>query len=207
MAGLGVGSTLMPLSSGRLFRAVIVALALAPLSGCAASTTERRGLPPLQTVAGVDLRRYTGTWYEIASFPQSFQRGCTATTATYTLRPDGQIDVANRCRLGSLTGEEKDAEGRARPADPTSSAKLEVSFFRPFWGAYWVIDLAPDYSFAVVGHPSRDYLWILARAPVMAPDTYAGILQRLQAQGYELDRLQRTLQVPGESPKQAGVAP
>jgi len=197
----------MRLSPGPFLRVAALALPLAALSGCAASTTERRGLPPLQTVAAVDLGRYAGTWYEIASFPQSFQRGCTATTATYSPRADGEIDVVNRCRLGSLTGREKDAEGRARPADAGNSAKLEVSFFRPFWGAYWVIDLAPDYSFAVVGHPSRDYLWILARAPAMAPDTYAGILQRLQAKGYEIDRLQRTLQVPGASPIQASVAP
>ena len=77
--------------------------ALLSLAACATSTTERLRLPPLQTVARVDLERYLGTWYEIASFPQSFQRGCTATTATYTLRTDGEIDVLNRCRKGRST--------------------------------------------------------------------------------------------------------
>jgi len=168
-------------------------------SGCATSTTERLRLPPLQTVAHVDLSRYVGAWYEIANFPQSFQRGCTATTATYTLRDDGEIDVLNSCRKGSLDGEEKSAHGRARVVDRATNAKLEVSFFRPFWGDYWVIDLADDYSYAVVGHPGRDYLWILARTPTMAEATFQGIVERLKLHGYETSRLVRTLQVRGPS--------
>lgn len=163
-------------------------------TGCATSTAERLRLPPLETVPHVDLGRYVGTWYEIAAFPQSFQRGCTATTATYTLRGDGDIDVVNRCRKDALDGPEKTAKGRARVVDEATNAKLRVSFFRPFWGDYWIIDLADDYSYAVVGHPGRDYLWILARTPTMADATYQSILARLQAQGYETSRLVRTLQ-------------
>ena len=165
-------------------------------TGCATPTTERLHLPPLETVAHVDLSRYVGTWHEIASFPQSFQRDCTATTATYTLRADGDIDVLNRCHKGSLQGKEKSALGRARIVDRSTNAKLEVSFFRPFWGDYWIIDLADDYSYAVVGHPGRDYLWILSRTPTLPEETYQRILTRLQAQGYELSRLVRTLQAP-----------
>ncbi len=97
-------------------------------------------------------------------------------------------------RLGTPTGEEKVAEGRARVVDPVSNAKLEVSFFRPFWGDYWIIDLAPDYSFAVVGHPGRDYLWILSRTPTLDEAVYAAILDRLKARGYEIARLDRTVQ-------------
>lgn len=171
-------------------------------AGCVASATERLGLPPLETVAKVDLSRYLGTWYEIASFPQSFQKGCTGTTATYTLREDGDIDVLNRCRKGSLEGEEDTAQGRARVVDRATNAKLEVSFFRPFWGDYWIIQLAEDYSYAVVGHPGRDYLWILSRTPTMPAEIVEGIEARLQAQGYEIARLQRTLQ-PQAAP--AGV--
>lgn len=163
-------------------------------AGCASTTTERLHLPALETVAHVDLGRYLGTWYEIASFPQSFQRGCTGTTATYTLRDDGELDVMNRCRLGSLDGKEKVALGRARLVDRATNAKLEVSFFRPFWGPYWIIGLAQDYSYAVVGHPGRDYLWILSRTPTMSEATYQTIVTRLQAQGYETSRLVRTLQ-------------
>jgi len=162
--------------------------------GCASTTTERLSLSPLQTVAHVDLATYLGTWHEIASFPQSFQRGCTATTATYTLRDDGELTVLNRCRLGSPDGEEKVVSGRARVVDRATNAKLEVSFFRPFWAPYWVIDLAPDYSYAVVGHPSRDYLWILSRTSKMADVTYQTIVARLRAQGYDTTRLVRTLQ-------------
>ncbi len=161
--------------------------------GCA-STTTRMHLPTLETVPHVDLARYLGTWYEIASFPQRFERGCTATTATYSLRDDGQLDVVNRCRLGSPQGKLKEAHGRARIVDRATNAKLEVSFFRPFWGAYWIIDLAPDYAYAVVGHPGRDYLWILSRTPTMSDDIYRRILARLQSQGYETSRLARTIQ-------------
>lgn len=176
-------------------RAVGAMAVLAVAAGCATSTTVRLGLPPLQTVAKVDLPRYLGTWYEIASFPQSFQRGCTATTANYVLRDDGDVDVLNRCRKDSLDGEQKSSLGRARVVDRTTNAKLEVSFFRPYWGDYWVIDLADDYSHAVVGHPSRDYLWVLSRSPTMAEATYQSIVTRLEAQGYELSKLVRTLQV------------
>lgn len=172
------------------------------VSACATSTTERLGLPPLQTVAKVDLSRYIGTWFEIASYPQKFQEGCTGTTATYTLRDDGEIGVANRCRKGSLQGEEDSAEGRARVVDETTNAKLEVTFFWPFWGDYWIIDLGKNYEYAVVGHPGRDYLWILSRTPTMDDSVYKGILDRLQAKGYPLDRLQRTLQ-RAESPMTA----
>jgi len=169
-------------------------VAFVALSGCATSTTDRLHLQPLQTVKSVNLPRYVGTWYEIASFPQSFQRGCTGTTATYTVRPDGDIDVLNRCRKDSLAGEEKTALGRARVVDRTTNAKLKVSFFRPFWGDYWVIDLADDYSYAVVGHPGRDYLWILSRTSTMDETTYQSIVARLRSLGYETFRLVRTLQ-------------
>lgn len=177
-------------------------------AGCATTTTERLILPQLETVAHVDLARYLGTWYEIANFPQSFQRGCTGTTATYSLRADGDIDVLNRCRVDSLDGKEKSSLGRARVVDSSTNAKLEVSFFRPFWGDYWIINLADDYSYAVVGHPGRDYLWILARAPTMPHDTYQTIVDRLQAQGYEVARLVPTLQVaPAEPVGRPEIAP
>ena len=167
------------------------------LSGCATTTTNRLQLPELRTVAHVDLNHYVGTWYDIASFPQRFQAGCTGSTATYTIRSDGDIDVVNRCRKNSLEGEEKVATGRARVIDRTTNAKLKVSFFWPFWGDYWIIDLGPDYEYAVVGHPSRDYLWILSRTPTMEAAVYDGIVERLKAQGYEVQRLNRTLQPSG----------
>lgn len=162
-------------------------------TACATTTTARLNLPPLETVDCVDLDRYLGTWYEIAHFPQRFQKGCTATTATYSLRSDGKIDVINRCHKNSPDGPLKEAHGLARVVDKSTNAKLEVSFFRPFWGDYWVIDLGPDYEYAVVGHPSRDYLWILSRTPTLPADVYESILQRLAAQGYETQKLVRTV--------------
>lgn len=169
---------------------------LLALAGCP-STTERLDLPPVQTVEAVDLDRYLGTWYEIASFPQRFQEGCAGTTAEYAFDGDGGIRVVNRCFDGALTGPERVAEGRARLPDPSTPARLEVSFFGPFWGDYWIIDLEDDYQYAVVGHPGRDYLWILSRAPQLEPAVYQGILDRLHAQQYPTDRLEVTPQPEG----------
>ena len=183
-----------------MHRAKLLVISLAggiALAGCSKTTTERLQLPPPKTVPKVNLERYLGTWYEIASYPQRYQEGCTGTTATYTLRDDGEIDVLNKCRKGTLDGPEDTAQGRARVLDAESNAKLEVSFFGPFWGDYWIIDLGPDYEYAVVGHPSRDYLWILSRTPALDERTYQGILNRLQKNGYPLDRLRKTLQPEG----------
>ena len=171
------------------------------ITGVAAAGPGAAAKRPLETVPHVDLTRYTGTWYEIASYPQRFQKGCTGTVATYTLRSDGTVEVLNRCARDSLNGRVTVARGRARVVDKTSNAKLMVSFFWPFWGAYWIIDLGHDYEYAVVGHPSRKYLWVLSRTPTMAPAVYEGILERLRAQGYDTGRLNRTLQGP------ASVAP
>ena len=176
-------------------RGGLVWLAAALLAAaCATTTTERLGLPPLETVARVDLQRYTGTWYEIAAIPQRFQEGCTGTSASYALRDDGDISVVNRCHQGSLQGELDVAEGRARVVEPSTNAKLEVTFFWPFWGDYWIIELDPDYRWAAVGHPSRDYLWILSRTPRLDPAVYRDILERLRAKGYPLTRLEKTVQ-------------
>lgn len=165
------------------------ALALLALSGCAHPGT------PLRTVDRIDLKRYAGTWYEIATIPASFQKGCVGVTATYTLRPDGDVDVVNTCRRESLDGPERSVHGKAWSVDP-SNAKLEVQFFWPFHGDYWVIDLGPEYDYSVVGHPSRDYLWILCRKPRMDEVTYQAILERLAAQEYDLARIVRTPQPP-----------
>ena len=160
----------------------------------AATAHAAQDKPPVRTVTHVDLARYTGTWYEIASYPQKFQKGCTATTAVYTLREDGKIEVVNRCNRDSLDGRETIARGKAKVVDRESNAKLKVSFFWPFWGDYWIIDLDPEYRYAVVGNPSRKYLWILSRTRSMAPDVYAQILERITAQGYDVAKLRTTLQ-------------
>jgi len=151
-------------------------------------------IPPLQTVPSVDLARYMGEWHEIASFPQRFQKGCVASKAAYVLRKDGDVDVLNQCRDKTLEGKVRTAKGKAWVVDSKSHAKLKVRFFWPFSGAYWIIDLGVNYEYAVVGHPNRNYLWILSRTPQMDPAVYDGILERLKKQHYDVSRLRKTLQ-------------
>jgi apolipoprotein D and lipocalin family protein len=145
----------------------------------------------LETVPAVDLERYLGLWYEIARLPAWFQRKCESdTTATYTRTGQG-IEVLNRCRTARGFDE---ARGIARIVDTQSNAKLEVSFFsllgwRPVWGDYWVIQLAGDYSWAVVGEPSRRYAWVLSREPQLPAGTLTAIMARLQQQGYDTREL------------------
>lgn len=161
------------------------------MCGC---TSAAKVLPPLQTVAQVDLQRYAGTWYEIASYPHRFQKGCVATRAVYELQRDGSVGVVNECRQETLDGPLKSVKGKARVVDRQTNARLEVSFFWPFWGDYWIIDLDPDYQWAVIGHPSRSYLWILSRSRTLDENVFQQILSRLPAQGYDPARLRRTLQ-------------
>ena len=153
-------------------------------------------LPPLEVVPQVDLDRYLGTWHEIATIPQRFQRGCVAVTARYSLRPDGDIEVVNSCRKNTLDGKEKSVKGKAWVVDKTTNAKLKVRFFWPFSGDYWIIDLDENYQWAVVGHPNRNYLWILSRTPRMDAGLYDTLLNRIEAKGYDLSKIQPTLQ-PG----------
>jgi apolipoprotein D and lipocalin family protein len=158
------------------------------------------GQPPV-TVASVDLNRYAGTWYEIARFPNRFQDQCAGdVTATYAVRADGRIDVVNRCR--TRDGKMDEAAGIARPAgDDKTGAKLEVRFapailsFLPFvWGDYWILGLGPDYDWAVVGDPGRDYLWILARTPAVSDAVRAQAAGIAKANGFAVSRLVTTAQ-------------
>ena len=146
----------------------ILLAALLALGACATAPSG----PPVQTVPRVELSRYAGSWYEIARFPNSFQDGrgrrCIATTATYALRDDGQVAVTNRCLDANAGNSEQVARGSAYAVEGSGNAKLRVTFFWPFYGDYWVIGLDPDYHWAVVGAPGRDYLWILSRTPEMA---------------------------------------
>jgi apolipoprotein D and lipocalin family protein len=163
-------------------------LALAMGVACHASANQ-----PLATVGEVELPRYAGRWYEIAKYPNVFQRQCVAdTTATYGLRDDGRVSVVNRCRTQDGVDE---AEGIARRVDGRTD-RLKVSFlpavlrWLPFgWGDYWIIELAPDYRYAVIGEPSREYLWILARTPTLSPQDRLAIEARLRTHGYDPARL------------------
>lgn len=150
--------------------------------------------PSLQVVQFVDLNLYMGTWYEIARYPHKFQIGCIGSRATYTLRDDGKLSVLNECYEESDSSKLRSAKGKAWIVDSDTNAKLKVSFFWPFSGHYWIIDLGEEYEYAVIGHPQRKYLWILSRTRVMDEAVYEGILKRLKEQHYDTSRLIRTRQ-------------
>jgi apolipoprotein D and lipocalin family protein len=161
--------------------------------------------PTARAVPFVDLDRYAGDWFEIARFPNRFQRQCVGDVrATYSRRPDGRVDVVNRCRTADG---ETEARGVARIVDDRTFAKLKVRFAPAWlswlpmvWGDYWIIGLAPDYAWAVVGDPGRDYLWILARAPHLDDDATAAARAAARDNGFDVDRLVPTSQVGAARP-------
>jgi apolipoprotein D and lipocalin family protein len=192
-------ATLSFAPAARFTRTVLGAAFIALAS--VAATAQAAPLPALQSVGKVDLNRYQGRWYQIAYYPNTFQKQCVAgTTADYVLQSNGMVQVTNQCRTadGSLSK----AVGAARVAPPkflgvpvakgTDTSKLEVrfapallSFINAVWAPYWVIQLADDYRYAVIGEPSREYLWILSRKPQLDPQDRAIINGLLQQQGYD----------------------
>lgn len=169
---------------------MILAVAAAAL-GTAVFPAAGDEYPPLATVPQVDLARYMGKWYEIAAFPQRFQKGCHCSTAEYEMTDKGFVRVINSCRKDGPQGKVKVAKGKAFIVEGSGNAKLRVQFFWPFRGNYWIIDLAEDYSYAVVGEESRKYLWILSRTPRMDEALYQEILARIKDKGFDIARLQR----------------
>ena len=166
-------------------RLLILLFLLISMTGCS------KTYPALQTVKQVDLEQYLGTWYEIARYEHYFEKGCRDVTATYRLKENGQIKVTNHCTKED--GEKTEAQGVAFPLDESNS-KLKVSFFRPFYGDYWIIMLDPDYRYAVVGEPSREYLWVLSRTPQLEESIKNCILRKLPTIGYSIDTLLWTQQ-------------
>ena len=174
---------------------LLVVLVLAVLTaGCSGTTA------PLATVAHVDLKRYAGTWYEIARLPNSFQKSCACNvTATYVLCEDGTVDVINQCEKSD--GSRTESRGKAEVVDAQSFSKLRVSFL-PWllrwtgigWGDYWIVDLDADYTTVVVASPNRSYAWILSRTPIMAAETRARVLQVMRDRGLAVDALQWIVQ-------------
>ena len=140
----------------------------------------------LVVVPGVELDKYLGKWYEIAHLPARFQKDCTDTTATYTLSKNGNISVLNEC---TRNGKVKQAKGRAKVVDKNTGAKLKVTFFWPFYGDYWIIDLGKDYDYAVVGTPNRKYLWILSRTPKMKEKLFSQLIESAKSKGFDVNKL------------------
>ncbi len=162
---------------------------------------ERDRPPALEVVASVELSRYSGKWYEVARLPNQFQKKCAGeVTATYSQLDDGQLKVVNECR--QQNGQIARAEGRARLAgERRPNSKLKVRFAPAWlgwlptvWGDYWIIALAPDYSYSVVGSPDRKYLWILSRTPQMDEAVYQRIIEQAAAKGFDVSRLVKTRQ-------------
>jgi len=181
----------------RLFAAASLPISLAALLA-ACTTPGPPSAPTLATVPKVDLDRYAGRWHELARTPNWFQRNCAAdVTADYARRPDGTVSVVNSCRRAD--GAVDRSEGTARVVDPATNAKLEVAFapealrwIPAVWGNYWVIELAPDYRYAIVGEPSREYLWVLSRTPTLDDATWTSIDARIAAAGYDRSKVTRT---------------
>jgi apolipoprotein D and lipocalin family protein len=155
---------------------------------------------PLQPIPSLNVQRYMGSWYEIAKYPNFFQRKCASNTkAQYSAQDDGTVGVDNSCKKED--GGVIDAIGQARQISDANSAKLEVRFapawlsFLPFvWGNYWVIDIDPDYQLVAVSEPKRDYLWILARTPNVSAKAYDDLVARLGKRGFDLTKLEKSKQ-------------
>lgn len=182
---------------------MVLALAVLPLASlklAAQTATAPQALPAVATIASLDVPRYMGTWYEIAKFPNRFQAKCVANTrARYWSQTDGSVQVLNSC--ATADGSVIDALGKAVQVGGATSPKLEVRFAPAWlswlpmvWGDYWVIDLDTDYQLAAVSDAKRDYLWVLSRTPQVNAKAYDALLDRLKAQHFEVQKLERTPQ-------------
>lgn len=178
------------------------ALAVAAWGVAAQTTATPAPLPPVSTIATLDVPRYMGTWYEVAKFPNRFQAKCVANTrARYLAQTDGSVQVLNSCVTAD--GSTIDALGRAIQVGATTSPKLQVRFAPAWlswlpqvWGDYWVIDLDADYQLAAVSDSKREYLWVLSRTPQLNDKAYGALIERLKAQHFEVQKLERTVQTP-----------
>jgi apolipoprotein D and lipocalin family protein len=153
--------------------------------------------PSLPTVSAVELTRYAGKWYEIARYPNWFEGGCNGVTAEYTPRDDGTVGVLNICRDPNGV-ETSRIEGYATVADPQQPGKLTVYFSTaPFGAPYWILALGTEYDYAIVGDPTRSFLWILSRTPTMDATLYQSLLDQLPQWGYDPARLEPVAQPTG----------
>ena len=144
----------------------------------------------LPTVEKVDLDRYAGLWYEIARLPNSFEKDLQCVTAEYTLKPNGKVEVLNK-GFSTKKGAFKSSKGRAWVPDDKYPGRLKVSFFWPFAGNYYIIVLDPEYKYALVGDPSREYLWVLSRDKELDKDIYAKLLSKARNHGFDTDKVLR----------------
>jgi apolipoprotein D and lipocalin family protein len=178
----------------------VLVIAIITLTAAVVTMAQASQPSELKTVGMIDLERYAGNWYEIAKYPNRFQKQCVGnTTATYTLKTGGKFEVLNKCRI---QGQSVDAAvGEGKIGDKKNNSKLKVRFapgflsWLPFvWANYWVIDLGPNYEYAVIGEPKREYLWILSRTSTMDEATYAAIVAKVESMGFDSKRIVKTPQ-------------
>jgi apolipoprotein D and lipocalin family protein len=143
----------------------------------------------LEVVPKVELEKYLGRWYEVAHLPFRFEDGCTDITATYGMNNDGSVSVLNECLKDSKL---KQSKGKAKIVDKATGAKLKVTFFWPFYGDYWIINLGKNYDYSVVGTPNRKYLWILSRTSSMDEGLYSQLIEFVKLKGFDVGRLIKT---------------
>ena len=177
---------------------ILAGLSATLLLGACATTTHRP--PPLRTVAHVDLQRYAGDWRVIANIPYWAEKDCVDSIESYGLRPDGKLANWFRSRKGSFDAPQKRVDFVAEVTNPKTNAEWRVHFLPLITAPYLIIDLDPHYRWTVVGHPSRDFGWIMAREKTLPPATYRAILQRLGAQGYDAKRFVKVPQLRGQLP-------
>ena len=169
-----------------LFLSILVLVSAWSIVGSKATATEK--LPELETVDFVDLEKYSGKWYEVASIPKNFQKGCSNTTAEYSRGKRGNITVINTC---TVNGKQNRGKATAFIADKSSNSKLKVQFFWPFRGDYWIIELDENYEYAVVGSPDRESLWILSRHPYISPVVLEELFDKIENKHlYDLSKIQ-----------------
>ena len=170
----------MTLSTGQ--RLALCTLPIALLAACAGSPGPVGNSAVPEPAKAVELDRYLGKWFEMARYEAPFQKDCDGVTADYALREDGKISVVNSC---TRDGKRTTADGKAKIVEGSGNAKLKVSFFGPFYGDYWILDRAEDYSWAIVGEPSGRYLWMLTREAQPEPAVRALIEARVRELGYD----------------------
>lgn len=171
----------------RILKHLLYALSIGFLTSCTGQP-----VVPLDTVQSVDITRYLGTWYEIASLPNKFQAMCVADTQAHYRQDGDGVAVRNRCRKsdGSVT----EIHGVAKIVNGSGNAKLRVSFFRPFYGDYWILAIDPAYGWVLVGEPRRKFAWVLARKPSLDDATLNLAFDKAAKLGFPKEKFRLTPQ-------------
>jgi apolipoprotein D and lipocalin family protein len=173
---------------------IVAALSLLGISGCTST-------PVIHTVDNVELERFMGDWYVIASIPTVFEKNAFNALESYRLDSDGTVETTFRFNKGGFEGPEKIYQSRAFVLDTTSNAHWGMQFVWPFKAEYRVVYLAEDYSLTMIGRSKRDYVWIMARAPSIPDADYARLLALLESYGYDIRQVQKVpQQVKGRLP-------